>query len=175
MTLFRFHRGALDESMETCVELGGMAQLCRHIRRAWGFRAFKDSDVEVKPYGYDKRIDWDTHVVTISGNAIGFTDGPVRPSVFFNRKGEPVGVLEWAKDFEDDAVRVVADETIEGVRVVTIWIGLLNPCSPPEGAPLIFETMVFGGKIGGEMDRYATETAAVAGHAEMMARVKGMQ
>jgi hypothetical protein len=37
------------------------------------------SSVTVEPYGgIDKRIGWDTHLVCIDGDAVGFTDGPVR-------------------------------------------------------------------------------------------------
>lgn len=32
----------------------------------------------VKPYCYDERIDWDTHIVCINGNAIGFTNSALK-------------------------------------------------------------------------------------------------
>lgn len=35
-----------------------------------------EENIEVKPCHYDSRIGWDTHIVTLKGNAIGFTDGP---------------------------------------------------------------------------------------------------
>ncbi len=35
-------------------------------------------EVEVAEYTYDPRIEWDTYIVTIGGNAIGFTDGPIK-------------------------------------------------------------------------------------------------
>ena len=34
--------------------------------------------IEVKPYCYDSRIDWDTYIVTVDHQAVGFTDGPVK-------------------------------------------------------------------------------------------------
>ena len=36
-----------------------------------------DGKIEVKPYGFDDRINWNTHIVTIDGKAIGFTNEPV--------------------------------------------------------------------------------------------------
>lgn len=35
-------------------------------------------ELEIEYYGYDDRIDWDTHIVTIKGHGVlGFTNGPV--------------------------------------------------------------------------------------------------
>lgn len=35
------------------------------------------SQVNVKEYAYDARNGQDTYIVTIDGNAVGFTDGPL--------------------------------------------------------------------------------------------------
>jgi hypothetical protein len=32
--------------------------------------------LEVKPYCYDDRNGWKTYIVTVDGQAVGFTDGP---------------------------------------------------------------------------------------------------
>lgn len=40
-----------------------------------------------------------------------------------------------------------------------------------DGPPIIFETMVFGGRWDQEMDRYSTEAQALAGHWAMVHRV----
>lgn len=77
---FREHRGSLDESMETCVELDDRADLVAHMRRqlAHYYFEFEDAQLKVEPYAIDKRIGWlDTHIVTIDGyGVVGFTDGP---------------------------------------------------------------------------------------------------
>ena len=40
---------------------------------------FKKKQIHVKPYGYDDRINWDTHIVTIDEYGVfGFTDGPIK-------------------------------------------------------------------------------------------------
>jgi hypothetical protein len=40
------------------------------------------------------------------------------------------------------------------------------------GPPLLFETMVFGGRLDGEQDRYSTWEEALLGHDSMVGRVK---
>lgn len=37
-----------------------------------------DKTVEIKPYGFDKRTNWDTHIVTLKDyGVVGFTDSEV--------------------------------------------------------------------------------------------------
>ena len=43
------------------------------------------------------------------------------------------------------------------------------------GAPLLFETMVFGGPLDGEQERYSTWNEAEAGHKLMVERVQAAQ
>lgn len=77
---FREHRGGLKESMETMVELKDRAALLEYCIKALGdFRfSFPPEALHIKPYSYDDRIDWDTHIVSIDGyGVVGFTDGPV--------------------------------------------------------------------------------------------------
>lgn len=78
---FREHRGSLAESMETVVVLADHEALLDHIRKLaepWPtFPPVSPETVHIKPYGPDKRIDWDTHIVTLDGyGVLGFTDGP---------------------------------------------------------------------------------------------------
>ena len=67
--LFRPHRELLSESMDDVAELE-MASLIIRIVDQFGAGA-----VEVKPYGYDSRINWETYIVLHNGRAVGFTDG----------------------------------------------------------------------------------------------------
>lgn len=60
--LFRFHRGSLDDSMKTVVEIDTWEQLEELIEESW---QVKISAMEIKPYIYDDRIDWETQIVTI--------------------------------------------------------------------------------------------------------------
>jgi hypothetical protein len=80
----------------------------------------------------------------------------------------------WAKWFEA-ASRTVAKTVIdpnptEPCAVSTVFLGLDH--SWVGGAPLLFETLVFGGPRDGLMDRYATWDQAENGHDDIVAEVK---
>ena len=75
----------------------------------------------------------------------------------------------WAKWLES-AEHHVADEPIGDVRVSTIFLGLDH--SFGFGPPLLFETMVFGGPLDQNQDRYTTWEEAKEGHKKMVSRVK---
>jgi hypothetical protein len=66
----------------------------------------------------------------------------------------------------------VAKTTVGGAEVSTVSLGLDHASG--YGKPLLFETLVFGGALGGEMDRYATRQDALAGHENIVGRVRGM-
>ena len=55
--------------------------------------------------------------------------------------GDPSALIRWAKWFET-ADRHVADETICGKRVSTVFLGIDHGFDP-DGPPILFETMVF--------------------------------
>jgi len=57
----------------------------------------------------------------------------------------------------------VGDETIDGQRVSTVFLHLDHNWDP-EGKPVLFETMIFGGEYNEEMWRYCTWDEAKAGH-----------
>ncbi|MES0444990.1 MAG: hypothetical protein ABUJ92_00455 [Desulfobacterales bacterium] len=74
--LFREHRGLLDDSMETVIKLESFEELEAKAKEITEFYGWGD-EVKVEPYAYDIRIEWDTHLVTVGGNAIGFTNAMV--------------------------------------------------------------------------------------------------
>lgn len=78
-------------------------------------------------------------------------------------------LMTWAKCF-GTADRKVARETIGDSDISTVFLGL--DYSVGEGPPILFETLVFGGKLDGEMDRYPTWDKAISGHNSMIERVK---
>lgn len=73
--------------------------------------------------------------------------------------------------------RVAEDKIVSSGRpwltseVSTVFLAI-NHSHTLTGPPVLFETMVFGGPLGGEQDRYHTWDEAVAGHAAMLARVR---
>lgn len=77
--------------------------------------------------------------------------------------------MTWAAWFEK-ADRTVCkssnpDKTID---VSTVFLGLDHRFG--EGPPLLFETMVFGGPLDQECERYTTWDEAIAGHEVMVNR-----
>src|SRR5687767_8891683 len=91
-----------------------------------------------------------------------------------NDKGEPVhepDFLRAARAFETQD-RAVAKTDIGPAHVSTVFLGLDH--SYGGGPPMIFETMVFwdGHDLHNECERYATRAAALAGHDQMVARVR---
>lgn len=83
------------------------------------------------------------------------------------------GPLKWARWFES-ANRQVAETKVGDVKISTVFLGL-NHSFYPNAKPILFETMVFGGELDGEQERYCTWDEAEAGHEEMVRRVKGQQ
>ena len=68
---YRPHRGSLKDSMREVVELPSIDALKEHLR----LMGWPDGVVLIEKYGgFDDRIGWDTYIVTIDGEAVGFTD-----------------------------------------------------------------------------------------------------
>lgn len=67
---FREHRGLLSDSLATEVQIESREALDAYLVLL-GHRG----KVDVKYYGKDARIDQETYIVTVDGNAVGFTDG----------------------------------------------------------------------------------------------------
>jgi len=86
--------------------------------------------------------------------------------------GNPVAEensLAWGK-WMQEGERIVAGTTIGNSDVSTVFLGLDRRYG--EGPPLLYETLVFGGELDGEMDRYTTREEAERGHREMCERVR---
>lgn len=82
LTKYRPHRELLDESMREVIEIATLDELVRHMRGSVQDWYPPDllptiENVAVKPYTYDDRIGWNTYIVTVNGQAWGFTDGPL--------------------------------------------------------------------------------------------------
>ncbi len=75
MIKYRDHRGSLAESMETVQEFETGEDLVDYLKKDSSFPVFIHL-VEIKHYCFDKRINWETHIVTVKGfGVMGFTDG----------------------------------------------------------------------------------------------------
>lgn len=84
----RAHRALLEDAMKTVQEIEPTKEAVYnfvlmhvaaedHLNRMRFLSHYKHADIEVKPYHYDSRIGWDTHIVTLLGDAVAFTDGPI--------------------------------------------------------------------------------------------------
>lgn len=82
-------------------------------------------------------------------------------------------IVDWVRLCGDDAYRRVAKTDVGDVLVSTVWLGI-DHAFGGGGPPVIFETMVFGGPLDEECDRYSTEAEAIAGHEAMVARVQAV-
>lgn len=91
--------------------------------------------------------------------------------LYFDKEGQPISHDEWASLFQDMDYRVVAKDEVGTARVSTVWLGI-NHRYDDSGPPIIFETLVFEGALDGEMWRYETEQAALAGHMRVVEMVK---
>jgi hypothetical protein len=86
-------------------------------------------------------------------------------------KGSPVqcfDIKEWAEWFGDFENRVIMKTQATDEAVVsTMFLGVDRNYTGT-GAPILFETMIFGGIKDGEQRRYATREEALNGHWQMV-------
>jgi hypothetical protein len=78
---FREHRGRLHDSLATCIEIGGRAELLSNINNILApffDKSFPDSALRIAPYiPVEHNTGWEyVHIVTLDGyGLIGFTEG----------------------------------------------------------------------------------------------------
>ncbi len=81
----------------------------------------------------------------------------------------PEGVYPTDMDFKRSN-RIVGRDEFDEQAVSTVFLALDHNFG--DGPPLLFETMVFGGKYDQWMDRYHTYEEALAGHNRVIDRIK---
>ena len=79
-------------------------------------------------------------------------------------------LMKWAKWFEKADRHIAKTKISNVITISTIFLGLDH--SFGEGEPILFETVVFGGKFDGEMERYSTWEQAKEGHKKIVKKVK---
>jgi hypothetical protein len=75
---------------------------------------------------------------------------------------------EWFTEMDERLYRVGCDTVADDIWISTMFIGI----GPRFGPPLLFESMVFGGRLDHTMRRYETWDEAERGHAKLVAMVK---
>lgn len=78
--------------------------------------------------------------------------------------------LAWADWFEN-ANRCVQKTVLGDATISTVFLGLNHNLG--KGPPLVFETIVFGGPLDQECERYSTWEEAEEGHNKWVEKVKG--
>ena len=90
--------------------------------------------------------------------------------LWYNREGKAIGVAEMVRLCRDHDYRVVARDFVDKVEVCTVWLGFDHSFRGRE--PVLFETVVFGGRMDQYHRRYTSEAAAQEGHARVLASVR---
>jgi len=78
-------------------------------------------------------------------------------------------MYKWAT-WNNGPNRDVKKTNIGDIKISTVFLGLDHNWG--QGPPLLFETMVFGGKLDQEQERYTTWEEAETGHRLMVEKVK---
>lgn len=78
----------------------------------------------------------------------------------------------WGEWLGNNENRVVAKTQVGDAVVSTVCLGVDHNWSP-DGPPMFFETMVFGGEHDGECLRCTTWDEAETQHAQVMAEIEG--
>lgn len=94
-----------------------------------------------------------------------------------NEADEPVycsDIIAWGKWLESSPKHCVASDIIGDSRVSTIFLGMDHSWTPG-GPPILWETMIFGGKNNLYCERYSSLQEAKAGHIKAIERVKAEQ
>ena len=71
----------------------------------------------------------------------------------------------WFEDFDQ---RIVAQDMVGDVKVSTVFLGIDHNFSR-NGDPVLWETMIFGGRYDESQGRYSSHADALKGHAALAA------
>lgn len=89
--------------------------------------------------------------------------------------GKPVAepdLLKWGRWMgQSNKERIVQQDWIGKVHVSTVFLGF-DHCFGDVGPPLLYETMIFGGPLGGYQERYSTVEDAWIGHTEALKKAR---
>lgn len=94
-----------------------------------------------------------------------------------DENNEPVlceDLIEWAM-WMGKSNRVVALDTIDNIRISTVFLGLDHSFDIIGDEPILFETMIFGGEFDEYQNRYSSRVEALIGHQKAVQKVKNSQ
>lgn len=82
-------------------------------------------------------------------------------SDYYDRQGQPIDMMTWARMFEDEAVKLVARTEVGEVLVSTVWIGLDHSFGTGSSGPA-------PGRADHRRPSSRRSGAALAGHERMV-------
>lgn len=97
-----------------------------------------------------------------------------RPLMYLLQGHDPVATNDheaFAAMLDADARRVARTRVAPDCHVSTVFLGLDHNFTG-KGPPLLFETMVFGGRLDGDYQRTSTWDEAVKAHEAAVARAR---
>lgn len=80
-------------------------------------------------------------------------------------------LFKWAEWVEKAQNRIIGKTVIKDSTVSTVFLALDHNYSG-KGKPILFETMVFGGPLDDEQERYCTYFEAEQGHKRWVKKVE---
>jgi hypothetical protein len=89
-----------------------------------------------------------------------------------NKKPFPISIEDLAEVYGDTNSRVTKQDTIGDVMISTVFLVIDHRFSG-EGDPVLWETMIFGGKHDGYQERYTSHEEALKGHERSINLVLG--
>jgi hypothetical protein len=75
MVHFRLQGSSLEDSLASTVTVQTRAELVAYLRRTLAPLPVRDRHLRVRYYAFDERINAPSFIVTLRGEAVGFTDG----------------------------------------------------------------------------------------------------
>ena len=101
---------------------------------------------------------------------------PASDKYILDSNQDPVAeddLIVWAKWMERaNKERIVQKAELGNSIVSTVFLGLDHSFGDDSGIPILYETMVFGGALADEEQRYSTKEQALEGHRQMCNRVR---
>lgn len=94
-------------------------------------------------------------------------------TICYDWDGNPITVEQWMAMHVPEKIHVADTLLRKGrrgrqARVSTVWLGVNYGLGSPDRPPIIFETMIFGGRMDGFVARYTTKEQAREGHRQVV-------
>ena len=89
---------------------------------------------------------------------------------YYDKQGNHITMQQWSVLHNPEYIRV-AKTQVRDMEVSTVWLGIDHSFFA-DSAPIIFETMIFGGDRDQHCWRYSTEAEALDGHEYVVSQLQ---